>query len=100
LNNRVEPLRFTLTAKKGLKSRWHNLPNRLSPYRIQKAGHTGSFHIQYIQTRHLENLQISRHLHYVVQADTGQYYHVVLEKDLNDWRLIQEVDAAFFFGNS
>jgi hypothetical protein len=100
LDQRIEPLRFYLSDQPSpKKNRLPALPYRLSPYRIQDS-QGRSYQVVAIPTRHLENLMTTKHLHYVVQLDDQRYQHIVLEKDLNDWRCIQEVDAAFFFMNT
>lgn len=50
-----------------------------------------------IETRHIENVMITKHLHYVVQTDSGRFFHLVYILDQTDWRFMQEVDEELFF---
>lgn len=107
LDKRLTPYRFELRPleerKRQLKTKNNHfverlpaLAERLSPFRLMRD-HGHSFQTDAIVTRHVENLMTTKHLHYVLKTSEDRYYHLVFEKDLGDWRLVQEVDAEFFF---
>lgn len=50
-----------------------------------------------IETRHLENVMVTKHAHYVVEDTDGRFYHLVYILDEGDWRFMQEVDEQFLF---
>lgn len=95
--HRIVPIRFeTGTSPEdetGLPLTW-----RVQPYRFQ-SGKIPSSQIVEIRTRHLENVMITKHLHYVVRTDQNRYFHLVFVQDEHDWRFMQEVDEELFFAN-
>lgn len=99
--HRIVPYRFEIIPRNHLANRnvrGTELPlvNRVQPYRFQ-TGKIPSAQAAEIVTRHLENVMITRHLHYVVKTDQNRFYHLVFILDESDWRLMQEVDEQFFF---
>ncbi|MEX0648061.1 MAG: hypothetical protein WEA56_02720 [Balneolaceae bacterium] len=72
------------------------LTDRVQPFRFH-TGKLASAQVTAIETRHLENIMITKHLHYVVETDSGRFFHLVYILDECDWRLMQEVDEEFFF---
>ncbi len=98
--HRIVPYRFEIIPKSLVNRRvWDTEPplvNRVQPYRFQ-TGKIPSSQAVNIATRHLENVMITKHLHYVVETDRSRFYHLVFIMDESDWRLMQEVDEQFFF---
>ncbi|MCC5908270.1 MAG: hypothetical protein JJU13_18790 [Balneolaceae bacterium] len=98
--HRIVPYRFEILpsnlidqsgAATGLPLTW-----RVQPFRFQ-SGNIPSTQVTSIVTRHLENVMVTKHLHYVVQTDQKRFFHLVHILDQGDWRLMQEVDEEFFF---
>jgi len=94
--HRIVPIRLELrkmreTNEPGLPLTW-----RVQPYRFQ-TGKILSSQVIEIRTRHLENVMITKHLHYVVRTDQNRYFHLVFIQDEQDWRFMQEVDEELFF---
>ena len=73
--------------------------DRMHPYRFLK-GKNSSYQVHRIETRHLEDVIVTRHFHYVVEDTERRFYHVVYILDQGDWRFIQEVDEQFLFHRS
>ena len=98
--HRVVPYRFEIIPKPLIsRKEWAMEPplvNRVQPYRFQ-TGRIPSTQAVGIATRHLENVMVTKHLHYVVETDRSRFYHLVYILDESDWRLMQEVDEQFFF---
>lgn len=98
--HRIIPYRFEIFPKSAIEKRSDRteipLVNRLQPYRFQ-SGKLPSTQVTGIVTRHLENIMVTKHLHYVAETDQGRFYHLVFILDESDWRLMQEVDEEFFF---
>jgi len=98
--HRIIPYRFEIIPKAAIDTskKGPELPlvNRIQPYRFQ-SGKIPSTQAIHIETRHLENVIITKHLHYVVETDQRRFFHLVYILDESDWRLMQEVDESFFF---
>lgn len=98
--HRIIPYRFEIIPKTEIETGTNGqappLIRRVEPYRF-RSGRVPSTQAVKIATRHLENVMITKHLHYVVQTDSGRFYHLVYILDESDWRLMQEVDEEFFF---
>ena len=99
LAHRIRPIRFewlpyAQCARQS--SIEHAKIDRMHPYRFLK-GKNSSYQIHSIETRHLEDVMITRHLHYIVEDTERRFYHVVYILDQGDWRFIQEVDEQFLF---
>lgn len=97
--HRIIPYRFEIIPKSktgqnnGIE---HPLINRVQPYRF-RSGKLPSTQTLNIVTRHLENVMITKHLHYVVETDQHRFFHIVYVLDQSDWRLMNEVDEQFLF---
>lgn len=72
------------------------LVDRVQPYRFKRRK-AGSFQVVNVETRHLENIMITKHLHYVVETDERRFFHFVFVLDQMDWRFMQEVDEQLLF---
>lgn len=72
------------------------LIERMQPFRFQ-TGKLPSTQIARIETRHLENIMITKHLHYVVETDQHRFFHLVYILDECDWRFLQEIDEELIF---
>jgi hypothetical protein len=98
--HRIIPYRFEIIPKKHIQTIRSEtglpLVHRVQPYRFQ-SGKLPSTQVTDIVTRHLENVMITKHLHYVVKTDQNRFFHLVYILDEADWRLMQEVDEEFFF---
>ena len=97
-SHRIIPLRFELIPKSMVDRKSPielALIDRLQPYRFMK-GKT-SVQIKRLETKHLENVMITRHLHYVAEDTNSHFYHLVYILDEGDWRFMQEVDEQFLF---
>ena len=99
LAHRIRPIRFewlpyAQCARQS--SIEHAKIDRMHPYRFLK-GKNSSYQIHSIETRHLEDVMVTRHLHYIVEDTERRFYHVVYILDQGDWRFIQEVDEQFLF---
>ena len=98
--HRIIPYRFEIVPKDELKKTGDGvelpLTLRVQPFRFQ-SGKIPSSQVVNVVTRHLENVMITKHLHYVVETDQQRFYHMVFVQDEGDWRLMQEVDEEFFF---
>jgi len=77
----------------------HAKVDRMHPYRFLK-GKNSSYQVHRIETRHLEDVMVTRHFHYVIEDTERRFYHVVYILDQGDWRFIQEVDEQFLFHRS
>lgn len=95
--HRIIPYRFEVgPAPKEKNGPGPALTERMQPYRFQ-TGKLPSTQVTGIETRHLENIMITKHLHYVVETDLNRFFHLVYILDECDWRILQEVDEEFFF---
>lgn len=98
--HRIIPYRFEIIPKNMISE---NIPaidppltDRMLPYRFQ-SGKIPSTQVVNVVTRHLENVMITKHLHYVVESDSHRFFHLVFILDEFDWRFMQEVDEELFF---
>ncbi|REL39119.1 hypothetical protein DYD21_03955 [Rhodohalobacter sp. SW132] len=98
--HRVIPYRFEIFPESELHQTDNRpapaLAQRVEPFRFQ-SGKIPSSQIIKIVTRHLENVMVTKHLHYVVETDQHRFFHLVYILDEADWRLMNEVDEQFFF---
>lgn len=98
--HRVIPYRFEILPRKTIseaKSAIEPAPaERMMPYRFQ-SGKIPPTQVVRVVTRHLENVMITKHLHYVVESDSSRFFHLVFILDEGDWRFMQEVDEELFF---
>lgn len=98
--HRVIPYRFEIIPKEEIRKSASGielpLTYRVQPFRFQ-SGKIQSTQVIDVVTRHLENVMITKHLHYVVETDQRRFFHIVFIHDEADWRLMQEVDEQFFF---
>jgi hypothetical protein len=98
--HRIIPYRFEMIPKSVIQAAPSKtglpLVHRAQPYRFQ-SGKLPSTQVTNILTRHLENVMVTKHLHYVVETDQNRFFHLVYIMDKGDWRLMQEVDEQFFF---
>lgn len=53
------------------------LIDRVQPFRF-KLRKAGSFQVVNVETRHLENIMITKHLHYVVESDERRFFILCL----------------------
>lgn len=95
--HRIIPYRFEIgPAPKEAPGTAPALIERMQPFRF-RTGKLASTQVTAIETRHMENIMITKHLHYVVKTDLGRFFHLVYILDECDWRILQEVDEEFFF---
>jgi len=98
--HRIIPYRFEVIPKSHIQNKDGRpvppLVQRVEPFRFQ-SGKIPSSQIIDIVTRHVENVMVTKHLHYVVETDQHRYFHIVYILDESDWRLMNEVDEQFFF---
>ncbi|MBO6794506.1 MAG: hypothetical protein JJ895_11390 [Balneolaceae bacterium] len=97
-SHRIVPLRFELIPKEKLDRKTPielAFMDRMQPYRFKKG--KMSIQVKQIETRHLENVMVTKHAHYVVEDTDGRFYHLVYILDEGDWRFMQEVDEQFLF---
>ncbi len=98
--HRIVPYRFEIIPKLQIQQEQPGielpLVQRMQPYRFQ-SGKINSAQVTDIPTKHMENVMITKQLHYVVETDIQRFFHLVYILDEMDWRLIQEVDEEFFF---
>ena len=97
--HRVVPIRFELQEPGEARETRLPLTWRMQPYRFQ-TGKISSGQVVEIRTRHLENMMITKHLHYVVRTDQNRSFHLVFIQDEHDWRFMQEVDEELFFAST
>ncbi|MGB0346180.1 MAG: hypothetical protein ACPGGA_01770 [Balneolaceae bacterium] len=100
-SHRILPLRFELIPKEKMDRKSPielALVDRMQPYRFKKA--KVSVQVKRIETKHLENVMVTKHAHYVVEDTDGRFYHLVYILDEGDWRFMQEVDEQFLFVRS
>lgn len=93
--HRIEPLRFEvapLIQRKMEKS----LIDRLYPFRFILGKNT-PYQVKQIETKHLQNVMTTKHLHYVAETTESRFFNVVFIQDQLDWRLMQEVDEQYLF---
>lgn len=100
--HRIIPYLFELIPEEELPqkgpAKGPSLVERVQPFRFKsKSGKLESAQVMEIVTRHLENVMVTKHLHYVVKTDLRRYFHLVFILDEQDWRFMQEVDEEFFF---
>lgn len=98
--HRIIPYRFEIVpavlVQKNRPAGNPSMVNRVEPFRFQ-SGNISSAQAIRVVTRHLENVMITKHLHYVIETDQHRFYHLVYILDQGDWRLMNEVDAEYFF---
>ena len=97
-SHRMIPLRFELIPKNKLDTISPIDPalvDRQQPYRFLRGKH--SIQVRSIETRHMENVMLTKHLHYVVEDTDSRFYHLVYILDEGDWRFMQEVDEQLLF---
>ncbi len=97
--HRIVPLRFEIFPNQEIERRTpieFALIDRLRPYRFKK-GKYGSIQVSRIETAHMENTMITKHLHFVAEDTEQRFYHLVYTLDQLDWRFMQEVDREFLF---
>lgn len=97
-SHRITPIRFELIPKEKLdriSPIEMALIDRQQPYRFLKG--KMSIQVKSIETKHVENIMITKHLHYVVEDTDARFYHLVYILDEGDWRFMQEVDEQFLF---
>jgi len=100
-SHRIIPLRFELIPKEKMERKSPielALVDRMQPYRFRKA--KVSVQVKRIETKHLENVMVTKHVHYVAEDTDGRFYHLVYILDEGDWRFMQEVDEQFLFVRS
>jgi len=90
-----------------IQSNFIQISNKPSFFRMRKQQgflfHTGYSHIAFrggsvlsaqvvdIPSRKLEITPLGTQLHYVVQSDTGIYFHLMFEQDTTDWGVVKKV---------
>jgi len=93
--HRVIPLRLGLVPGQEIKpdSEATGMPlsYRMQPYRFQGES-VMSAQVINVPSRKLEITPLGKQLHYVVQSDTGIYYHLMFEQDSSDWLMVKTVD--------
>ena len=97
-SHRIVPIRFELIPRENLDRKTPielAFMDRMQPYRFKKG--KVSIQVKQIETRHLENVMVTKHAHYVVEDTDGRFYHLVYILDEGDWRFMQEVDEQFLF---
>lgn len=97
-SHRIVPIRFELIPREKLDRKTPielAFMDRMQPYRFKKG--KISIQVKQIETRHLENVMVTKHAHYVVEDTDGRFYHLVYILDEGDWRFMQEVDEQFLF---
>lgn len=98
--HRIIPYRFEIIPKNKLEEvddeTDPSLVERMQPFRFQ-SGKLHSMQVIEVVTRHLENVMVTKHLHYVVKTESNRYFHLVYVLDEGDWRFMQEVDEELFF---
>lgn len=100
-SHRIIPLRFELIPKEKMdriSPIEMALVDRVQPYRFRKG--KVSVQVKRIETKHLENVMVTKHAHYVAEDTDGRFYHLVYILDEGDWRFMQEVDEQFLFVRS
>lgn len=95
--HRIIPYRFEIIPKKMIPEEAASgiepaLVDRMQPYRFQ-SGKILPTQVIRIVTKHLENVMVTKHLHYVIESDSRRFFHLVFILDEFDWRFIQEVDG-------
>ena len=86
--HRVIPLRLGLMMPMQEQATRLPLSYRVQPYRFQAP----SAQVVDIPSRKLEITPEGKRLHYVVQSDTGIYYHMAFHQDSGDWLLVKTVE--------
>ncbi|MEP1152199.1 MAG: hypothetical protein ABJH08_10770 [Balneola sp.] len=97
--HRMIPIRFEIFPKEIIERATpieFALIDRLRPYRFKRGKH-GSIQVSRIETSHMENTMITKHLHFVAEDTEQRFYHLVYTLDQLDWRFMQEVDREFLF---
>jgi|SRR5690554_1523611 len=97
--HRMVPLRFEIFVEDEVERKSPiemALVDRLQPYRFLKGKHN-SIQISRIETSHMENTMLTKHLHYVAEDTDERFYHLVYTLDQMDWRFMQEVDKEYLF---
>jgi len=97
--HRMTPIRFEVFPKELIERTTtieFALIERLRPYRFKRSKH-GSIQVSQIETTHMENTMITKHLNYLVEDTEQRFYHLVYTLDQLDWRFMQEVDREFLF---
>ncbi len=97
--HRMVPLRFEIIDKEAVERKSPiemALIDRLRPYRFLRGKHN-SIQVSRIESAHMENTMITKHLHYVTEDTDERFYHLVYTLDQMDWRFMQEVDKEYLF---
>ncbi len=97
--HRIIPYRFEIIPTPGDLKTAPALIERVEPFRWKRRK-AGSFQVVKIETRHLENVMVDKHLHYVVETGEQRFFHITLVLGDMDWRLINEVDENTLFVRS
>ena len=97
--HRLIPYRFELKPKGAEQKTAPALIERVQPFRWKRRK-AGSFQVIKVETRHLENIMVDKHLHYVVETDDCRFFHIALVLSEMDWRLINEIDESTLFVRS
>lgn len=99
--HRVVPLRLGLVSKASIPKRNPStglpLTYRIQPYRFQSES-VLSAQVVDIPARKLQNLPLTKRLHYIATTDTGQHYEMVFDQDQSDWLLVRTVDDVCIGG--
>lgn len=96
LAHRIEPIRFEITPNNESHSTDKPIVDRLTPFRFILGKNT-PYQVHNIETKHIENLMVTKHLHYVTETTERRFFHVVFIPDQLDWRMMQEVDEQYLF---
>ena len=85
--HRIIPFRFEIIPTQDIQDKPQKaglpLVHRVQPYRFQ-SGKLPSTQVTDIVTRHLENVMVTKHLHYVVKTDQNRFFHLVYILDEAD----------------
>ena len=98
--HRIIPYRFEVIPKEiiadDISATELPLADRMAPYRFH-SGKVSPTQVIKVVTRHLENLMVTKHLHYVVESDNSRFFHLFFILDKFTWHFVQEVDEELFF---
>jgi len=94
-DHRLIPYRFAVLQERPSSGVARTLTDRMQPYRFLRGKH--SMQVTGIRCRHIEDLEFTHHLHYVVRTDQHRYFNLVYARDKLMWKFIQEVDVELFF---
>ncbi|MEO9884318.1 MAG: hypothetical protein ABJR05_11120 [Balneola sp.] len=94
--HRIEPLRFEISPITQQRTTEKALIDRLYPFRFILGKNT-PYQVKQIETKYLQNVMTTKHLHYVAETTESRFFNLVFIQDQMDWRLLQEVDEQFLF---